>query len=382
MILRKIGYHEYDNQPYYWTLKDVSLEKINLLVGKNAIGKTRTIRVINGLGNIIAGSQITFDSACYAFEFFDDTDVYNYLLNISKKIVYEKLEINGEVKIERNENGIGKIFANKIDGMIDFQLQDNQIVTFFRRDPIQHPYLEKLLVWANGKRYYDFGSKLGQDSMLAINDKNIIDNTNANSQDTGQVAALFLAGIREYDKVFKKHVITSMKKIGYDMTDIDVGPHPYMSLTTSGGVPIYMINATENDRDSPVPQQEMSQGMFRALSLIIHVVYNTLKKYSTTILIDNIGEGLDFDRSSKLIKLLIEIAEKNENIQLIMSTNDRFVMNNVPLEYWQVIQRKGGECRVFNYKNSKDKFDEFEYTGLNNFDFLRTDFLNSKWEPV
>ena len=69
-------------------------------------------------------------------------------------------------------------------------------------------------------------------------------------------------------------------------------------------------------------------------------------------------------------------------IQLIMSTNDHYVMNNVPLEYWQVIQRKGGECRVFNYQNSKEKFDEFEYMGLNNFDFLATDYLNSKWEKI
>jgi len=61
-----------------------------------------------------------------------------------------------------------------------------------------------------------------------------------------------------------------------------------------------------------------------------------------------------------------------------MSTNDRFVMNNVPLEYWQVIQRKGGECRIYNYQNSKDIFDEFTYTGLNNFDFLATDFINSE----
>jgi AAA15 family ATPase/GTPase len=126
----------------------------------------------------------------------------------------------------------------------------------------------------------------------------------------------------------------------------------------------------------------MSQGLFRALSLILQITYNTLKKISTTILIDDIGEGLDFDRSSRLIKLLIEIAEKNDNIQFIMSTNDRYVMNNVPLEYWQLIQRKGGECRVFNYQNSKEKFDEFKYTGLNNFDFLATDYINSEWEKA
>jgi hypothetical protein len=75
------------------------------------------------------------------------------------------------------------------------------------------------------------------------------------------------------------------------------------------------------------------------------------------------------------------MAETND-IQLIMSTNDRFVMNNVPLKYWQVIQRNGGECTVFNKRNSKEKFDDFEYTGLNNFDFLATDFINSEWKPL
>jgi hypothetical protein len=61
---------------------------------------------------------------------------------------------------------------------------------------------------------------------------------------------------------------------------------------------------------------------------------------------------------------------------------DRFVMNNVPLEYWQVIQRNNGECRVFNYKNSREKFDEFKYMGLNNFDFLATDYINSEWKKT
>jgi ABC-type Mn2+/Zn2+ transport system ATPase subunit len=124
----------------------------------------------------------------------------------------------------------------------------------------------------------------------------------------------------------------------------------------------------------------MSQGMFRALSLIIQITFNTLKKLSTTILIDDIGEGLDFERSAKLINLLVELAEKNDNIQLIMSTNDRYVMNNVPFKYWQLIDRKGCVCKVYNYRNSQEIFDEFKYTGLNNFDFLATDFIHSEWE--
>jgi hypothetical protein len=63
------------------------------------------------------------------------------------------------------------------------------------------------------------------------------------------------------------------------------------------------------------------------------------------------------------------------SVQLIMSTNDRFVMNKVPLQYWAVIQRKGSTCRFFNYENSREKFEAFKFTGMNNFDFFATDFV-------
>ena len=59
-----------------------------------------------------------------------------------------------------------------------------------------------------------------------------------------------------------------------------------------------------------------------------------------------------------------------------MATNDRFVMNNVPLECWTVLQREGQKCAVYNYNNSKDFFEEFKFTGLNNFDFFATDFIH------
>jgi hypothetical protein len=53
-----------------------------------------------------------------------------------------------------------------------------------------------------------------------------------------------------------------------------------------------------------------------------------------------------------------------------MSTNDRFIMNNVPLEYWSIMQRFSERSEIYNYRNSKKKFEEFELTGLSNFDFF------------
>ena len=74
-----------------------------------------------------------------------------------------------------------------------------------------------------------------------------------------------------------------------------------------------------------------------------------------------------------MIKLLISKAQTGL-VQLIMTTNDRFIMNGVPLEYWSVIERTPGLAKLHNIHNSKEIFDDFKFTGLNNFDFFATQF--------
>ncbi len=77
-----------------------------------------------------------------------------------------------------------------------------------------------------------------------------------------------------------------------------------------------------------------------------------------------------------LVQVLIERA-KESGIQLIMSTNDSFIMNAVDIEHWAVIMREGQKISLYNYENSKDIFEEFKFTGLNNFDFYASEFFKS-----
>ena len=95
-------------------------------------------------------------------------------------------------------------------------------------------------------------------------------------------------------------------------------------------------------------------------------------------MIDDIGEGLDFERSSSLIRLLIKKASSSK-FQLIMTTNDRFVMNNMPIKYWTILDRVGSECLVYNYRNSRKLFNEFELTGLNNFDLFSSNLFKKQF---
>ena len=86
---------------------------------------------------------------------------------------------------------------------------------------------------------------------------------------------------------------------------------------------------------------------------------------------------MDYERATAIINLLISKAKTYE-LQLIMTSNDRFVMNKVPLEYWSVLKRKGGIVKMFNSRNSQKQFDQFKYLGLNNFDFFASDFFEAE----
>jgi len=117
--------------------------------------------------------------------------------------------------------------------------------------------------------------------------------------------------------------------------------------------------------------------MFRALALLILINIGLFEKMIDCLLIDDIGEGLDFERATALIKRLVNKADI-ANFQLLLSTNDRFVMNSVPLENWLVLKRDRGQVAVFSQKSHPRIFEEFKFTGLNNFDFFATDYIGTQ----
>ena len=63
MQLKNIEYKQYEGDKREWTVEPASFGQINLLVGKNASGKTRILNVMAGLARILAGKQqVLFDS--------------------------------------------------------------------------------------------------------------------------------------------------------------------------------------------------------------------------------------------------------------------------------------------------------------------------------
>ena len=380
MRLKSVKFAEFENTPQGWVLEGLSLAETNLIVGKNATGKSRALNVISALARNLAG--LPFPglpgnlrvglSANYDVEFIHEDTTINYQLKYEEhQVLFERVSIGGRVMLNRGREGEGTIWAEQIDQgkEIRFQTPTTELAVVARRDAIQHPFLEPRNAWGSSLRHYQFGTSLGKENFaLFMTGGMPVDDRYRNA-----VVALYRQAIKEFKGEFEEVLIRDMTRVDYDIVSLGLGPLVSVRMPP---VPLGEPSALfVKERDLPgiTDQWSMSQGMFRVLSLLIQINYSQMAEKSTCILIDDIGEGLDFDRSCRLIDLLRD-KTKTSNIQLILSTNDRFVMNRVPLEEWSVLNRQGNHVQVLNNDNSKRLFEDFKFTGLSNFSFLEMDF--------
>ena len=372
MHLHRMKFSERFGTPQEWTLEVLTLGKKNLVVGKNASGKSRTLNVINHLARNLSGQARPGLSANYECEFEHDTKIYEYFIHIeNEQVITEKLIIDGKQYLSRGVGGEGEIYASEIDGgkEIRYQTPTNEVAAVVRRDSIQHAFLEPLYTWASSLRHIQFGTSLGKGSFAIF----APGGPKYDESDRNAVVALFRQAQKDFGEAFTDALISDMAKLDYNLTEVGIGQPVSFRVSAAPGE-LVGLYVRESDLPGITDQHSMSQGMFRVLSLFIHLNYFQLKKSATCLLIDDVGEGLDFDRSCRLIDLLRSKADLSD-VQLVLSTNDRFVMNQVPLEEWTVLQRIGNHVHVKNYENSREVFEEFKFTGLSNFSFLEMDII-------
>lgn len=382
MKLLTIGYSEHENNSDFWQMDTMDLQDVNLIVGKNASGKSRVLNVIEALSKLLLNTN----NPLYSTGNFDATfesqhGKYRYVVNLADhKVSKELLEIENTIFLERNTDGKGFIFNEDSKQKTNFDIPNNELFAV-RRDKLQYPFLQELYNWASSLVKFRFTFDAGKLSFLLTNTN--LPNTKLDLKDTGKVAQTFNEGNTKFSSRFKEKIIKDFTEIGFPISDILIREMSTVVLTSTPvpGAKIVGLHVKELDRDGTTDQYVMSDGMFRALSVIIYFAYFELDGNTGCVLIDDIGEGLDFERSVNLIKLLISNAESS-NVQLIMSSNDRMVMNNTKLDYWQIISRAANHVKFYNKKNSEEVFKDFTFTGLNNFDLFTTEFYKSGFSEI
>lgn len=372
-MLKSLVFSELRGTPRAWNLEEIGFSQINLLVGKNASGKTRILNVLNGFADLLCRRRASlYETGDYDFVFSSPEGDLRYKLRVSDhRVVAEQLTRGKRVLLDRTKGGFGKIYAVQSKRPLEFQTPDDQLALVARQDSIQHPYLSEIIEWAGSVVHYKFGTDFGKQNLFVrrVGKKSELDIKN-----TDMLAPFFIDGFETLGAKFKKSILADMSLVGYDLDDIGVRVPEGISLSAPLEGPLENLFVKERGVETPIDQVFMSQGMFRAMSLVVQVNYAILSKKPYCLLIDDIGEGLDFDRSTALIELLVR-KYRSSNDQLIMTTNDRFVMNGVPLEYWTVIERVGHRVKSTSASTSPKKFKDFQYTGLSNFDFFASRYL-------
>lgn len=377
MHLLSYEFRELENTARAWAVDRFDVDMINLFVGVNSSGKTRIVSSIEILAKVLTSRiEYRFDSCHWIASFKSGKDRYDIEIQFEDRAVFsEKLILNGKIKLERGSDGSGRVWYEELKDYIPVKARPEDLLIATRRDELQHPYLNTLVKWATGVRLYKFSSDLGRGQIWNYKGKHEIEDALAaiplTVTDPNRVVEQYARGWKSFGDKFDKAILKDLKSVGYDCESIGADYFEIDDLSPSAGELPIQLAVKERSIKGLTRQTNMSTGMFRALSIIIHLNFIALDNSQATILLDDIGEGLDYERAASLVRIVIKRC-KSSKIQLIMTSNDRFVMNAVDLDYWHIITRKSSIVRVSSKSNNPGGFEGFSYLGLSNFDFFKS----------
>ena len=282
--LLRFNYWEREPSGEEWEIEPLTFGKFNLIVGRNAAGKTRLLKAIARIA----------------------------------------AQLSGELRVLRRE---------------------------FRYDlEVESDGADAKAVWAKSLQYFPFTTRMN------------LKRHKAPPPTFLDVAEVYSKGVREFGGRFEDTIRSRLRSVGYPAESLQSVAQPAS------------LEVKQPGRTVTTPFRKLSQAQQRTLTFLIFLTLLELEHHPATLLVDDFAEGLDFESAIAFTKLLLDLKSP---LQFILTSNDRYVMNTVPLEQWTVLVEEGTRTRVFNYHNSKQKIDDFKFTGLSNFDFFSMDFARS-----
>ncbi len=345
-----------------WELENLVLGEANLIVGKNASGKSRTLSTIDLLVKMITQRRSLNWGGKWSIKFENDRQQeiqYDFKTSsIKEGVTDESIKVDGKLVLKRTQYDEATIISDA--GVKETVYPPfNKLVLHNHRDVRNYPFLEDIASWAENSYGFKFG--------------NISPFTRTYLQEYDLLTSVddipFL--LKSLDGETKLSIVEDFNSLGYHISSISLR---YRSDENP------LIFVMERDMEKALPHYKLSQGMFRSLALIIFLDYLIAKKKPATVIIDDLCEGLDYERATNLTKLVFSKCA-NQNIQLIATSNDSFLMDVIDISHWNVLHRSGKKVRCINNQNYPELIEKFRFTGMGNFAFFSSDFLkkNKAW---
>ncbi|MCP4106938.1 MAG: hypothetical protein GY749_15600 [Desulfobacteraceae bacterium] len=169
MKLTKYAYKLVDRSGFDdWIMDEIDLQDFNLMVGKNATGKSRAMIVLTAFAGMITQTSPVY-LGNWEFTFSTDNGTIYYNIKRFAKEIRERILADDKLVLERN-NEITKLYSETKQAFDEIHPPDNKLVLHVRRDKKEYPFLENIVEWAEKTHIFMFGqihpdSFIGSDSI-------------------------------------------------------------------------------------------------------------------------------------------------------------------------------------------------------------------------
>ena len=348
MRIKKVAF--WDNE-LEWRFEPIYFSNLALLVGISGVGRTQILKGILGLREIANGASlnglawdITFSTVKnveYRWQGeFETKKNFSMISNeieeeINKfRIVREHLFKEENVIIERTRNDI--IFkGNKTPKLSPFQ----SVVKILNQEediaPVQQGFNK--IIYSDNSRSSNGIYAIPIRVLSIIKDNIALEDIQASNLPILLKLALIA---RHYSEIFNK-IKSKFIEIFHQVEDVKIEA---IENNENPSFPNFPIQIKETGINDWIFQNNISSGMLKTLILISEMY---LSPEGTVILIDEFENSLGVN----CIDVVTDLLWENRNIQFILTSHHPYIINNISMEYWKIVTRKGGVVTVTDAKD-------------------------------
>lgn len=351
---------KFEDKSFDWQLAEFPLNKLTLLVGASGVGKTQILKAIVALKQIANGQSLngiswkiefeTLSNQKYIWEGAFENKGVNIFIDEDEddkknkpKIVYEKLYLNNELIIDRNEEAI--LFLGK--PTIRLSQQESVIHLLKEEDKINPAYnsIQKI----NYTNHSNSANPIHGFSVNFLNIKKLAKkyNTLKKIQESEFQTALKLLFVQSADKKVFGIIKQRFADIFPQIEDLKIAPLE----NKENELPDYFkdypfMQIKEKGVKHWISQLRISSGMFRTLMQLSELY---LCAEGTVFLIDEFENSLGINCINEITN---DILASKRKLQFVLTSHHPYIIDAIGYNNWKLVTRNAGIIRTHNI----DKF--------------------------
>ena len=355
-----------------WTLNEMLISNLTLLVGASGVGKTQILRALVSMKEIADGSSLNGVSWNIIFETIDKTK-YQWIGEFEKKnisifiddeeddqnpnkpkIIYERFLLNdGEVIVERNSEQI--LFLGKTTLKLS---PEKSIVNLLKEEDLVKPAYEGLRKIKFSDQSNSVNAPHGfMVDLLNANKLSKKFNTLKKIQESNHNITLKLFLTSKSDKRTFNTIKERFFDIFPQVVDLKVAPLDTRDKDMPDFFKDYpFIQIKEQNVNKWIEQNRISSGMFRTL---LHISELYLCSEGTVFLIDEFENSLGINCINEITN---DILKSRRQLQFILTSHHPYIINSISYSNWKLVTRNAGLVKthdVEKFNIGKSKHDAF-----------------------